>query len=207
LIAQKEYEAILFDMDGVFILSGGSQYRAWTWWCRIHNLPPEPFLDAHGMTGADKIRMFAPSHLDPVMEADRVTNYEVRDTKGVIAAPGAELVPGLRLPFSLVTSAADRLARARLTAAGLPIPRHVISAESVARAKPDPEPYLLGAAVLGVDPGKCLVVEDAVAGVQAGRAAGMHVAALTTTVGQEDLSGADLIFPSLMGLLSWLSDS
>jgi len=194
-------------MDGVFILSGGAQYRAWTWWCRIHGLPPEPFLVSHGMTGVDKIRMFAPSHLDPVTEAARVTNYEVQDTEGVIAAPGAELVPTLSLPFSLVTSAADRLARARLSAAGLPIPLHLISAESVGRAKPDPEPYLLGAAALGVDPSKCVVVEDAAAGVKAGRAAGMHVAALTTTVGQDDLSEADLIFPSLMGFLSWLSES
>jgi sugar-phosphatase len=204
LIAPEECEAILFDMDGVLILSGNAQYRAWTWWCRIHDLPPEPFLVSHGMTGVDKIRMFAPSHLDPVTEADRVTSYEVQDTDGVTAAPGAELVPYLPLPFGLVTSAAGRLARARLAAAGLPVPRHFVSAESVTRAKPHPEPYLRGAAALGADPGRCVVVEDATAGVRAGRAAGMHVAALATTPGQ-DLSEADLVFPSLTGFLSWLS--
>lgn len=207
LIAQKKLKAILFDMDGVIILSLKAQYRAWTWWCDIHGLRPEPYLEAHGLTGAEKIRRFAPPYLDPAAEAERVTDYEVADTAGVTAATGAERLPSLRLPFCVVTSAAASLARARLTAAGLPVPRHLITAESVARGKPDPEPYLLGATCLGVAPSECVVVEDAAAGVQSGQAAGMKVVALTTTVGEEELDEADLILPSLTAFFAWLGDA
>lgn len=207
MIARKGLKAILFDMDGVIILSLKAQYRAWTWWCDAHGLPAEPYLEAHGLTGAEKIRRYAPPYLDPAAEAERVTSYEVADTAGVTPAPGAERLPSLRLPFGVVTSAADCLARARLKAARLPVPQHLITAESVEHGKPDPEPYLLGATSLGVAPSECVVVEDAAAGVRAGQAAGMQVVALTTTVGEEELAGADLILPSLAEFLAWLGDA
>ncbi|MFY9931685.1 MAG: HAD family hydrolase, partial [Streptosporangiaceae bacterium] len=53
-----------------------------------------------------------------------------------------------------------------------------VTAEDVRAGKPDPESYLLAARQLGVDPGRCLVVEDSVAGVTAGQAAGATVAGL-----------------------------
>ncbi|MGN6169758.1 MAG: HAD-IA family hydrolase, partial [Solirubrobacteraceae bacterium] len=65
------------------------------------------------------------------------------------------------------------------------------------RGKPDPEPYLFAAQRLSVSPGRCTVFEDAPAGVAAGKAAGMCVVALTTTVGADDLAGADRIVRNL----------
>lgn len=199
-MARHGTRAILFDLDGVLIDSLDAQIEAWTWWCGVHGLDPGPFLAAHGLTGPDKIGRYAP-HLDVVAEAAQVTEYEVAHTAGVRAAPGAARVWGLGIPFTIVTSAAAALAQARLSTAGLPIPTHLVSADSVARGKPDPEPYLTGAARLGVPPEDCVVVEDAPAGVQSGLAAGMHVVALTTTVGQEELSAAHVVLPSLLAFI------
>jgi sugar-phosphatase len=100
-------------------------------------------------------------------------------------------------PLAIVTSGATRLAEARLRAAGLPRPAVLVSADSVSRGKPDPEPYLLAAQRLGVAPGRCTVFEDAPAGVAAGHAAGMRVVALTTTVSAAELNGADRVVATL----------
>ena len=100
-------------------------------------------------------------------------------------------------PIAIVTSGPTRLAEARLRAAGLPRPEVLVSADSVSRGKPDPEPYLLAAQRLGVAPSRCTVFEDAPAGVRAGHAAGMRVVALTTTVSADELDGADRIVANL----------
>ncbi len=79
--------------------------------------------------------------------------------------------------WAVVTSADTRLAGLRLAAAGI-TPPLLISVDDISAGKPDPEGYLLAARRLGVDPARCLVVEDAEPGVQAGRAAGARVAGL-----------------------------
>ena len=72
-----------------------------------------------------------------------------------------------------------------------------MTAEDVERGKPDPQPYLAAAEALGVDPARCLVVEDAPAGIAAGRAAGAAVLAVTTTFAGSELGAADYVVPSL----------
>jgi sugar-phosphatase len=88
----------------------------------------------------------------------------------------------------------------RLRAAGLPVPSALISADDVERGKPDPTCYLLGARRLGAEPAQCLVLEDAPAGISAGRAAGAKVLALRTTHPDHDLQDADAIVDDLSGL-------
>ena len=78
----------------------------------------------------------------------------------------------------------------RLRAAGLPIPNALVTATDVSRGKPDPEPYAKAAAKLGIDPMKCVVVEDAPAGVRAGRAAGARVIGLPAIVSRDELLAA-----------------
>ena len=105
---------------------------------------------------------------------------ETSDVDGVVAMPGAQAV--LSLPrVAIATSSTAALARARLAAAGLPEPDVLVTADQVENGKPAPDPYLLAAERLGVDPASCLVFEDAPAGIAAGRAAGMTVWAVATT--------------------------
>jgi sugar-phosphatase len=131
----------------------------------------------------------APSQLDE--ETALLAHAETTDTDGVVALPGAGDV--LSLPsgrVAIATSCAAPLARARLAAAGLPVPDVLVTADQVEHGKPAPDPYLLAAERLGVDPAACLVLEDAPAGIAAGRAAGMTVWAVTTTHAADALDGA-----------------
>ncbi len=113
------------------------------------------------------------------------------------------LLPGARelldsLPperWTIATSCTRALAEVRLRAAGLPIPANMITSTDVNIGKPDPEPYLKAAAKLGFAASDCIVVEDAPAGVRAGKAAGARVIAFLTTMRRRDLedAGADWI--------------
>jgi sugar-phosphatase len=75
----------------------------------------------------------------------------------------------------------------------------LVTVDDVSRGKPDPEPYLAGAARLGFEPGRCVVLEDAPSGIAAARAAGMRVAAVTTTHAEDELD-ADLVVATPAGL-------
>ena len=81
--------------------------------------------------------------------------------------------------WTVVTSATERLARARLAAGGIPVPERIVTAEHVLSGKPHPEPFLAGAALLGFAPEECVVFEDSASGAEAGRAAGCTVVATT----------------------------
>jgi sugar-phosphatase len=92
--------------------------------------------------------------------------------------------------WTVVTSATERLARVRLAQGGIPVPPRLVTADSVSRGKPDPAPYLAGAALLGFAPQECVVFEDAETGVKAGRAAGCTVVATTFSHPVGSLSAA-----------------
>lgn len=100
--------------------------------------------------------------------------------------------------WTVVTSANPLLAKARLEAAGIPVPKELVTAYDVSKGKPDPEPYLLGAQLLGFDISDCVVFEDAAAGIQAGLEAG---AGLLVGVTEHALdTQADIVVRSLEGI-------
>lgn len=128
----------------------------------------------------------------------RIEELEVSDVAGgVLALPGTlDLLAALPPErWAVVTSATRRLAEARLAEVGIS-PKTLIAADDITRGKPDPEPFLLAARVLGVDPARCVVFEDAPAGLTAGRAAGMTTVALTTTHQVGEVS-ADVVVKDL----------
>jgi sugar-phosphatase len=92
--------------------------------------------------------------------------------------------------WTVVTSATGALAQVRLAAGGIPVPEKIITAESVSQGKPDPAPYLAGAALLGFRPEECVVFEDAASGTKAGRGAGCIVVATTFSHSIESLDAA-----------------
>ena len=148
--------------------------------------------------------MVPPDRVAPAV--GRIEELEMATAGEVRALPGArEAVAGLpRNRWAVVTSGNRRLALARLAAAGLTAPA-LVTADDVARGKPDPEPYLLGARRLGVEPGRCLVVEDAPSGLQAAQAAGMGTVAVTTTHRAEELH-ADAVIGALDAIRVVASD-
>jgi sugar-phosphatase len=192
-------KGVLFDMDGVLVSSIGSVERSWTKWSERHGMDPvDTIRRAHGRRAIDSIRAIRPD-LDAVAENKLVENWEVEDTEGVAELLGVkDLVK--QLPegsWAIVTSATRRLAEARLGAAGIVPPAKWITGDVVVNGKPDPEPYLKGAALLGFAPEECLVVEDAESGANAGRAAGCKVLGTTFSHAIEDLKAADWIVDTL----------
>jgi sugar-phosphatase len=191
--------AILFDLDGVLIDSTNTVERQWRVWAQAKGTDPAAILAiSHGMRTAEVIRTVAP-HLDADAEARAIEERETDDHEGIAAVPGAaELIKSVPEDrWGIVTSGPRYLQSGRLRLCGLPVPKVFITAEDVARGKPDPEPYLKGATRLGFPPADCLVIEDAPAGISAARAAGMRVIGLATTYKADRLTEADAVVGKL----------
>lgn len=188
---------VLFDLDGVLVDSTPAVARVWAGWAREHGFDPDEVTrQAHGKPSISTIRELLP-HADHVAEDREVERREIADVEGVMPLPGAmELLQALQLDrWAIVTSCTRSLAGVRIGAAGLPKPKHLVTASDVLRGKPDPEPYRKGAQILGISTAECLVIEDAPAGIRAGKAAGARVLALRTTATDVELreAGADWI--------------
>jgi sugar-phosphatase len=182
----KSYSAFLFDMDGTIINSIAAAERVWGGWARRNGLDVERFLPTmHGARGIDTIRKLNLAGVDPALEAALIERAEIEDVEGVVPIAGAiDLLSSLPADrWAIVTSSPIALARARLAAAGIPVPRFMVTAEDVTVGKPNPQCYILGAERLGVRPSDCLVFEDVAAGITAGEAAGADVVVITATHG------------------------
>ncbi len=176
--------AVLLDLDGTLVDSEQALVRAWSRWSAEHGITREELAAVvmHGLTAHAIVEALVPPHAVDAARR-RIDELETHDAEGVTAMPGAHaFLAGLPAGrWAIVTSGIDAVARARLRAAGLPAPDLLVSADDVRRGKPDPEPFLQGAARLGVEPTRCLVVEDSPAGLAAALAAGMACVAVTTT--------------------------
>jgi len=197
LAMQIRCRALLFDMDGVLVDSTPAVARVWTAWAnRFGLVPDEVVRQAHGRPSIATIRELLPS-ADHRAEDQAIEKAEITDVEDIIALPGTKqlldaLPPGR---FAVVTSATHPLAVVRLQAAGFAIPKHLVTASDIQYGKPHPEPYLRGAQSVGAPPAACIVIEDAPAGIQSGKAAGSRVLALRTTTSDSALqaAGADWI--------------
>lgn len=175
--------AVLFDADGVLVDSHAGYRRVWDRWSAVHGLDPDAVHAAtHGRRVLDTLDEVAP-HLDAASEVARLTQLVDSDPDAFSLYPAVPALLAQLHPqrWAVVTSGDDFRVRDRLRAGGAPVPDVVIGGAAVTRGKPDPEGYLFAARLLGVSPADCVVVEDAPAGVSAGRAAGMRVIALTTS--------------------------
>jgi sugar-phosphatase len=199
---QFECAAILFDLDGVLVDSTRSVERQWRIWAREMGIEGDKVTTvAHGVRAVEVIRTVAP-HLDAEAEVRKLESREAEDLDGVSAMPGAiELVRAVpEGRWGVVTSGTRQLATKRLRLFGIPIPKVMVTADDVAKGKPDPAPYLRGAELLGVNPAECLVIEDAPAGIKSAHAGGMKVIGLTSTYPAAALGEADAVVKKLSQL-------
>lgn len=195
-------KAILFDMDGILIASIGSVERSWTKWALLRDVDTElARTTAHGRRAVETIAKLRPD-LDSNAELTVIENLEIADNEDLTILPGVlDLLAALPANrWTVVTSATERLARIRLAAGGIPVPEKLVTADQVTRGKPHPEPFLAGAALLGVAPRECVVFEDSSSGAEAGRAAGCTVVATTFSHPAESLDAAHYIVRDLTGL-------
>jgi mannitol-1-/sugar-/sorbitol-6-phosphatase len=190
-------KAVLFDLDGVLIDSTRAVARVWHRWAVEHGFNPDEVVSrAHGRPSLTTVREYLPN-ADHAVENREVERREMADLEGVVLLPGslrllAELPPDR---WTIVTSCTRPLAQTRIWAAGLPIPKLMITSNDITNGKPHPEPYLKGASVVGFCATDCVVVEDVPAGIRAGKASGARVIAFRTTVKDPELvaAGADWV--------------
>ncbi|HEV7254068.1 MAG TPA: HAD family hydrolase [Mesorhizobium sp.] len=181
---ERNFGALLFDMDGTILNSIAAAERVWARWATRQGLDVEAFLPTiHGVRASETIKRLGLDGLDIEEEVRALTEAEIADVEGieVIAGAAAFLASLPTNRWAIVTSAPRRLAERRLAAADLPLPPLLISGEDVSRGKPAPDCFLLAASRLGVPAEDCLVFEDAPAGIQAAEAAGMAVVVISAT--------------------------
>ncbi|KJK51694.1 hypothetical protein UK23_06175 [Lentzea aerocolonigenes] len=190
---------LLFDVDGTLVDSAGLIEDVWRQVAAEFGVDGEAILAVcHGRRDAEVVPMFFQPD-DVVRVLARIQDLELAGAGRARALPGAlDLLRGLPPGrWAAVTSGPSRAVTARLAGAGLPVPEVLVAADHVENGKPDPEGYLAAASALGADPSRCVVVEDAPAGVGAGRSAGMFVIAVTTTHPAAELAEADVVVTGL----------
>jgi mannitol-1-/sugar-/sorbitol-6-phosphatase len=198
-VLSSGFVAVLFDLDGVLVDSARVVEQAWRHWADEQHIQAADVLAAvHGRTAREVVAMFAP-HLDLDRQVLRISSDEASHGGELAVLPGASECLSLarRGRWAVVTSGGRDLATGRLAAVGLPMPPVLVTADDVARGKPDPEPYRRAAQALAVPAAGCVVVEDAPAGVLAAKRAGMTVLAVTTTHAAAELGKADLVVPTM----------
>lgn len=198
-VMKVSVRGILFDMDGVLVSSIGSVERSWTKWAGEHGVDRELAIRmAHGRRAIETLQLLRPD-LNGEEELRSLEELEMGDNRDLTILSGVQRILQVVPPeqWAVVTSATERLARRRLQDGGIPSPRFLVSADMVSSGKPHPEPYLMGAKLLGLRPEECLVIEDAASGATAGHAAGCKVLATLFSHSIESLSAADWIVRSL----------
>jgi mannitol-1-/sugar-/sorbitol-6-phosphatase len=196
-------DAVLFDLDGVLVDSADVVERTWRRWAAHHGLDADAVVHAaHGRRTIETVHLVAP-HLAASEEVAALAKSESTETDGVYEVPGArELLQSLPTSsWAVVTSGIRPVAELRIRYTQLPTPPVLVTADQVQHGKPHPEGYLTAAARLGVDPRRCIVVEDTPPGIEAAHAAGMRVIAVASTYEPSALGAADAVMPALSRLV------
>ncbi len=203
--------AVIWDMDGVLIDSGAAHYAAWRALAAEYgaSITPEQFRQTFGMRNEEVIaHVFGDL---PVGQAAEMVLRKEANFREEVRAGRVPTQPGARdllvtlsaagIPQAVATSAPPINAETVLDVLELAnYFQAVVTGADVRIGKPDPEIFLRAAEKLGMPPTECVVLEDAVVGVQAAKAAGMKCVALIDTSTAEQLAGADLVVDSLSEL-------
>ena len=203
--------ALIFDMDGVLVDNSLFHKRAWKFFCWQHGFRlTEDQLRQHVYGRTNKNIL---TYLFGTLSKKKILNYaaEKEEIYRKLFSPHFAPVRGIERLFhdlrkhhvlrGLATSAPPINVAYVLRKMGLRrFFKTIVDDTMVQHGKPHPEVYLKTAQKLGVDPVHCVVFEDAVSGVQAAKAAGMHVIAVTTTHSRRELREADIIIPDFTRL-------
>lgn len=214
--ALKAARGILFDMDGVLIDSEPTHEKAIIALSRELGEELTDEATIHSFKGAPE-KFMASRLIEIYPEQTRTAPELIRRKVALYAslfADHVQLIPqamdflqasrGKNRLHGLTTSASRVTQRLSFETFGFA--RYfdaIITGEDIINGKPDPEPFLSTASLLGLDPAACIVIEDSINGVRSGSAAGCTVIAITTTFPREALlkAGADLVIDSYSELL------
>ncbi|GMK58966.1 hypothetical protein CspeluHIS016_0604080 [Cutaneotrichosporon spelunceum] len=207
-IVEINVESVLFDMDGTLINSSPAVVKAWELFAEKYPLDLEDILrSAHGMRTIDVLRKWckvSDEHIEAeVVRFETAILENAEEIGRQTGKSGIEVLPGVgklltdlsehkhmrdgELKWAICTSSTHFYAGQAIPIAGLETPKIFVTADSVQRGKPFPDPYLLGAKGCNASPFESLVVEDAPTGIRSGKAAGCRVLATCTSHSAEEL--------------------
>jgi HAD superfamily hydrolase (TIGR01509 family) len=200
-------QAVLFDLDGVIVDSRAPHMAAWEAWAAMHapHAPDGYFHRSFGLRNDAIIGGVLPDvTADELAQLAAVKEalFRERARGALVALPGVDALldwlDARAIPRAIVTSTPrENLALVLETLWLDGRFQTLVAEEDAARGKPDPEGFLVAAQRLGVRPAACVVIEDAPAGLQAAKAAGMGAIGVTTTHPASELGDADVVVVSL----------
>lgn len=205
-LKDRRFAGVIFDLDQTLIDSAPALVAAYTAWAIRYNLTEEDLQGFEGTPAKDIVKALIPG---PSFDEALASVHELEETTmgGISALPGAAralaVLPKTRV--AIATSGNHRVATRRIAAARLDRPGIFITFDDVDSGKPAPDPFLLAAQRLGVDPADCLVVEDAPAGLLGARRAGCATLAIATSLPASRLE-ADLVVDDLDDI-DWIVES
>ena len=206
LIDERGIEAVIFDMDGTLLDSTDSVERCWDRLAEAMGINRATAPFKHGVPSIPTIAACLPRASEAeVLEWNAIhLRLETEDADGCSPIDGVfELIEALDeagIPWAIATSCQRQLGEARHAAAGIPRPDVFVFNEDYQRGKPAPDAFLRAAELLGVDPARTVVVEDAPAGVRGGIDAGAYVIAVMHTHPADELGAAHAIVDGLPAL-------
>ena len=200
-------KAIIWDMDGVIADTAPFHFQAW------HDLvtskgrayTEEDFHYGFGLRNNDILTYLFGNLKTAEMEAlsrEKEAIFRAKIKGCINPFPGViALVEILReMGFAMALASSAPIENIELILSSIGITKYfdsIISAEDVTKGKPDPQAFLMAAEQLGAAPERCIVIEDAIAGIEAAKAAGMKCIAVTNTHSPEALAKADLVTDNL----------
>lgn len=199
---------VIFDLDGVLVDTGWAHKQSWYDLAEKEgfSMTDEFFYSTFGMQNYQIIPMLLGQNA-PSEKVSRLSEWKEQRYREIIAeklapAEGAKslLIDLKKESFLLAVGSSAPLANLELVLERTDLKDYFdayVTGQDVTNGKPAPDTFLKAAEKLSLDPDSCVVVEDAVQGVEAGKAAGMPVVAVTTTRSRAELYKADIIVDSL----------
>lgn len=198
------FQCVIVDNDMTLVDSNPGIISSWGTWISEHGIDQFLLSDKAGMSTSAIVAELIPDERTWEQALKRIDDLELEFAYQTTALPGSERLlkklPDSRL--AVASSGTHPIIRARIEAAGLSLPTHIVSSDDVERAKPAPDIFLFAAALLGFEPADCLVIEDSQNGLAAGRAAGCATLALTTSHPADELIADGIV--NTLGDVQWL---
>jgi beta-phosphoglucomutase family hydrolase len=207
-MSKNRLKAVVWDLDGVIVDTAADHYLAWRDVFRERGVEyrKAEFMPYFGRRHDTIIKAVLGDRLKPeeydAINEEKQQNYRRRVAENIRQMPGVipliEALHGHGIKQVIASSAVPE--NIAIIIRGLGIAdcfQAIVHGTEVKESKPSPQIFLLAAEKLGVKPGNCIVIEDAIAGVAAARRAGMKCVAVTNSHPREKLKGADVIVDSL----------
>lgn len=211
---KKKFKAVLFDFDGVLADTMNDHFESWRHTFKQFGavILSDEFFPLEGKSPMEICKTFAIKYNidEPVENIHNKKAKHYEETHQMMFYPGVvDYINFLHEKSALIgVVSGGALERLKNT-----VPKHfldkfgiLVTGDKVDKGKPHPDPYIMGAKQLNLDPSECIAIENAPLGIESAKSAGMACIAIASTVNKEKLSKSDLVlseFSELKNILQF----